>query len=266
MPRLSLATWNVNSVRLRAAQVLAYAAVAQPDVLCLQEIKCREAEFPWSDFRAAGYLHGVIEAQKGMHGVAILSRLPLEAAPTPALCPVGEARAVAATVEGVEVHCLYVPAGGDVADPDENPKFAHKLAMLKAMRGHYGLSGAKPHRPLIVAGDLNIAPHPEDVWSHTQLLDVVSHTAVETEGLLALEAEGGFTDLTRRWTARPEPVFTWWSYRSADWTRNNRGRRLDHVWWRSPGAWSLDAHHIATETRGWERPSDHVPVLVRVGW
>jgi exodeoxyribonuclease-3 len=264
MQTLALASWNVNSVRLRAEQVVRYAATARPDVLCLQEIKCREAEFPSAVFRDAGYEHILLSAQKGLHGVAIVSRLPLEPLVSPRLCPRGEARVVAARVNGVDVHCLYVPAGGDIPDREQNDKFGHKLDVLGNMRAHYDLGGKAPDRPLIIAGDLNIAPHPDDVWSHKELLDVVSHTPVETSGMLALQQEGGFSDLSRVWTPAPEKLFSWWSYRSPDWTRNNRGRRLDHIWWRSPSPWSLEAHHIARETRAWERPSDHVPVFVRL--
>jgi exodeoxyribonuclease III len=258
-------TWNINSVRLRAPQVERIATLASPDVICLQEIKCREAEFPTSVFRDMGFSHITMNAQKGMHGVAIASRKPLEALYVPPICPVGEARAVAARIDGVEIHCLYVPAGGDEADVDVNPKFAHKLQTLAYMKAHY--EGASKRKPLLVCGDFNVAPGEHDVWSHKQLLNVVSHTPVETTALHEIQKAGGFSDLIRDAIPAPERVFTWWSYRSPDFEKNDRGRRLDHIW-ATPDVAKRAAIkgrsgiEVLRETRKWERPSDHVPVLV----
>ncbi|HBB56366.1 MAG TPA: exodeoxyribonuclease III [Hyphomonadaceae bacterium] len=262
MTRFSLATWNVNSVRLRIDLVARFAAAARPDVLCLQEIKCLEAEFPRAAFADMGFAHLEIAGQRGYHGVAIASRLPLERLETPDLCPEGHARALAVRVGGAVLHNLYVPAGGDLPDPDANPKFAHKLAMTARMRRHY----AAPDREAadIVVGDLNIAPGEHDVWSHTQLLDVVSHTPVETEALDAVLREGGFVDPVRAANPAPAKLFTWWSYRSPDWTRNNRGRRLDHLWTRGRARADLASVSIHVDCRAWERPSDHVPVMAEI--
>ncbi len=160
---LSIATWNINSVRLRIDLVARFVAEQGVDVLCLQETKCRDGEFPSKAFADMGLPHLHLAGQKGWHGVAIASRRPLAPLPIPPICPRGEARAAAALIEGLEVHSLYVPAGGDVPDPEENPKFAHKLEALARMRAHY--SGAHS-RPLLLAGDLNVAPGEHDVWSH----------------------------------------------------------------------------------------------------
>ena len=127
------------------------------------------------------------------------------------------------------VHNLYIPAGGDIADPVANPKFAHKLAFLDEMHGWFAGGFPGLDRAILV-GDLNVAPLEQDVWSHKQLLDVVSHTPVETEAMKRMMATGGWIDVMRRFVPEPEKLYTWWSYRAADWVAANRGRRLDHVW------------------------------------
>jgi exodeoxyribonuclease-3 len=125
--RLRICTWNVNSVRLRAEQAARFVAEQAPDVLCMQEIKCQAGEFPTGAFVDMGLPHLKIAGQKGWHGVAIASRLPLEEAQPLQVCREGHARCVGATVAGVEIHNFYIPAGGDVPDREANPKFDHKL-------------------------------------------------------------------------------------------------------------------------------------------
>jgi exodeoxyribonuclease-3 len=262
MPHLSIATWNINSVRLRVDLVARFVAEQKLDVMCLQEIKCRNGEFPEKAFKEMGLKHLHVVGQKGWHGVAIASKHKLEPLDTPALCPRGEARVAAARVKDIDIHNLYVPAGGDEPDPAINEKFAHKLAVVEAMRKHY--RHRKPGPPIVLVGDLNIAPGEHDVWSHKQLLDVVSHTPVETEGLETARTQGGFVDLARHHRPAPEKLFTWWSYRSPDWTKNDRGRRLDHIWATPDIAAKTDRFEIFRDCRAWEKPSDHVPVMVRV--
>jgi exodeoxyribonuclease-3 len=178
----------------------------------------------------------------------------------PDLCRHGEARVQAVRVKELEIHNLYVPAGGDTPDPTANPKFDHKLHFIARMRTLYaGLSG-----PRVLVGDLNIAPGEHDVWSHKQLLEVVSHTPIETAGLEAARTAGGFIDLARALRPADEKLFTWWSYRSPDWRANNRGRRLDHIWASPDIAVRADRFTITPDTRDWEKPSDHVPVSVRI--
>jgi exodeoxyribonuclease-3 len=257
---LLIATWNINSVRLRAPLVAAFVREAKPDVVCLQEIKCQNDQFPAKAFAAMGLKHLHIVGQKGWHGVAIASRLPLEPLPAPALCRHGEARAGAVKVAGIELHNLYVPAGADIPDPDVNPKFDHKLDVLAKMKSEYAKRKGKG--PLVVVGDLNVAPGEHDVWSHKQLLDVVSHTPIETERLEAARNAGGLVDAARHHKPAPEKLFTWWSYRSPDWTKNNRGRRLDHIWASPDLAAVSSGYTIHQACRGWEKPSDHVPVTL----
>lgn len=257
---LRIASWNINSVRLRIDLVCRFLAEAKPEVLCLQEIKCRNGEFPAKAFKAAGYKHMHVVGQKGWHGVAIVSKRKLEPVSAPQLCSKGEARIAAVMIDGVELHNLYVPAGADMPDPIGNPKFAHKLSFLDIMREAY----AKRQRtPLVLVGDLNVAPGEHDVWSHKQLLRVVSHTPGETARLDAVLTDGGFVDLARLHRPAPEKLFTWWSYRSPDWTKNNRGRRLDHIWASTDlaPASQAEAFHVHVPCRSWERPSDHVPLV-----
>jgi exodeoxyribonuclease-3 len=159
------------------------------------------------------------------------------------------------------LHNFYVPAGGDEPDPDINPKFRHKLDFIEEMNTVRAEQG-EAHGSILV-GDLNIAPLPTDVWSHKQLLNVVSHTPVETEGLEAMRQAGGWVDLMRRHIPPEEKVYTWWSYRARDWELSDRGRRLDHVWSSDNVAASLAGIDILREARGWDRPSDHVPVVAR---
>ena len=268
MAGLTIASWNINSVRLRAPQVAKFAEEARPDVICLQEIKCRTEEFPYKAFEAMGYPHVHVTGQKGMHGVATVSRLPLEPLDSQALCPKEEARHQRVRVEGVEIENYYVPAGGDEPDPNINPRFAHKLAFLDALNPYLARRKSE-NVPRVLLGDLNIAPREHDVWSHKQLLKVVSHTPVETEGLEAARAAGGMLDIARALIPEPEKVFTWWSYRNRDWRKSNRGRRLDHIWVSpelSAAATSggREAFRIWDHARDWEKPSDHAPVTLRL--
>lgn len=261
--RLRIASWNVNSARLRADHIARFIRERSPDVLCLQEIKCQEAEFPADVLTEAGLPHLKIGGQKGWHGVAIASALPLESAPALAICREGHARCVSATVAGVEVHNLYAPAGGDTPDRELNPKFDHKLDFYAKLTAE--MARRDPRAPLILLGDLNIAPGEADVWSHRQMSKIVSHTPVEVAAMEALRASLGFVDLVRATTPEPEKLFSWWSYRAADFRRSNRGLRLDHIW-ASPGlreaaaAAGPGAAVVHDTVREWEKPSDHVPV------
>lgn len=223
--RLRLCTWNVNSVRLRADHVARFVEEQAPDVLCLQEIKCQEHEFPREIFESIGLPHLKISGQKGWHGVAIASRLPIEDAPDLGLCREGHARCVSAKVAGVEIQNFYVPAGGDIPDREANPKFDHKLDFFEKLTAEMGRRD--PKAPLAIVGDLNVAPGEHDVWSHRQMSKIVSHTPVEVAAMDRLKASLGFLDLARETTPEPERLFSWWSYRAADFRASNRGLRLD---------------------------------------
>ena len=261
----TVATWNINSVRLRMPIVERLLAEHAPDVLCLQETKCPDELFPAEAFAALGYHHVAFNGQKGYHGVATIARRPLEVVEKRRFCGIPDSRHIATRVAAggrtVLLHNFYVPAGGDEPDPEVNPKFRHKLDFVEEMRAVPanlpGFDGS------ILVGDLNIAPLEHDVWSHKQLLNVVSHTPVETEGFEAMRCDGGWVDLMRALVPADQKLYTWWSYRAADWQASDRGRRLDHVWSSQSLRPALSSIDILREARGWERPSDHVPVIAR---
>ena len=264
---ITIATWNINSVRLRIGLVGRFLEEQQPDVLCLQETKCHDGQFPLSDFRKFGYEHVVINGQKGYHGVAIVSRVPIRSTHNLFFCDNPDARHIAAELGdeggGLTIHNFYVPAGGDIPDPEENTKFAHKLGFLEEMR-QWGQTQQPAAKKAVLVGDLNVAPLENDVWSHKQMLKIVSHTPVETNLMTKVIEDGGWVDAIRAQKPEPEKVYTWWSYRTADWDAADRGRRLDHIWVSPDLSDGLHDLEIFREARGWERPSDHVPVLIRI--
>jgi exodeoxyribonuclease-3 len=200
----------------------------------------------------------VARGQKGYNGVAILSRVPIRDAGHIDFCGKGDARHVAAELpDGTVIHNCYIPAGGDEPDPAVNDKFAHKLAFVAELRDRFRTD--RPARS-ILAGDLNIAPLEDDVWNHKALLKIVSHTPVETEGLLAAQEGGGWVDVTRA-DVPDGKLYSWWSYRSPDWDSADKGRRLDHIWASRDLASAAHSSRILRPVRGWDQPSDHVPVL-----
>lgn len=256
--RLRVCTWNINSIRPRADQVARFVAEQAPDVVCLQEIKCLDGQFPHDALKAAGLSHVRIAGQKGLHGVAIASRLPLQPGPALDVCRHGEARHVSAIVAGVEVHNLYIPAGGDLPDRFSNPKFDHKLDVFERLTG--ALAARGPDAPILLVGDLNVAPGEHDVWNHRYMSRIVSHTPQERAAMARLRESLQFVDLVRAATPAPTKAFTWWSYRARDFRASNRGLRLDHLWAAPALARHAMGARIHDDVRGWERPSDHVPV------
>ena len=254
----TLATWNINSVRLREEIVLRLLREEAPDVLCLQECKSPVEKIPMDGFRALGYTHMVARGQKGYNGVAILSKIPMEEAGAFDYANLGHARHIAGKLEnGVPIHNFYVPAGGDKPDREINEKFGQKLDYLADMRA--GFAASKPERAILV-GDLNIAPREDDVWDHKKLLKVVSHTPVEVEALEEVRLSGDWIDVTRA-DIPADKLYSWWSYRSPDWDTADKGRRLDHVWATPDIAGGASGSRILRDVRGWEKPSDHAPVF-----
>src|SRR3954468_20244388 len=265
---LTITTWNINSVRLRINLVSRFIKAVRPDVVCLQETKCPDDAFPMKRFRRLGYTHAALNGQKGYHGVAVLSRLPFESVTIDNYCGKEDCRHIAVTLgekaglrEPVTVHNFYVPAGGDEPDPEINPKFAHKLSFLDELRDCPHMLPEQGQRSIVV-GDLNVAPRECEVWSHKQMLKVVSHTPIECEKLTAAQKAGNWIDVARTFVREPEKLFTWWSYRSPDWIVADKGRRLDHIWVSQGLGDRLAAIKVTKDARGWERPSDHVPVTV----
>jgi exodeoxyribonuclease-3 len=259
--RLKIASWNINSVRARVPIVSRFLDEEQPDVLCLQETKAEDKDFPASLFTDRGYVHQALNGQRMHHGVAILSKIPLEAHGRHDWQDNGEARHVGVQLpHGLRLENVYVPAGGDVPDRKLNPKFGQKLDFIERMtRWSEDLK-----EPTLIVGDFNVAPLECDVWSHKALLDVVSHTPIEVEALSRLQQAHDWVDLGRKFVPAPERNYTWWSYRSPDWTKNDRGRRLDHMWASPSVAAQAVAHRVHEPCRAWERPSDHVPLVIEL--
>lgn len=263
---MKIATWNINSVRLRMPLVEKLAKEHAPDILCLQETKVTDELFPEKMLWELGFKHTLFSGQKSYNGVAILSKVPLK--DREVIDDFGggvHRRHIAATLpDGTRLHNFYVPAGGDIPDPDVNPKFADKLRCLSAMTTWS--KDIKPSSKTLILGDFNIAPHEHDVWSHKQLLGIVSHTPVETEGLLKFKSVSKWIDIAREYTPLEEKLYSWWSYRNQDWKKSNRGRRLDHIW-ATPGLKdTLVSSHTLRDARDWISPSDHVPVMVEMNF
>ena len=258
MTTLKIVSWNINSVRFRIEIVERFLREVSPDILCLQETKVIDGDFPAAQFRALGYNHIFLHGQQMHHGVAIISRVPLVEDDRFDWQANREARHVGVRLEnGMRIENVYVPAGGDVPDREVNPKFGQKLDFVERMtRWSEDL-----RVPTILTGDLNIAPLESDVWNHKALLDVVSHTPIEVEAMGRLRAAHDWVDLGRHFVPAPERLFTWWSYRSPDWTRNDRGRRLDHMWATNDVAALATRHQVYEACRNWARPSDHVPLV-----
>ena len=255
---LTIATWNINSVRLRAPLVVDFLKTSGADILCLQETKSPVEKIPEDVFEAEGFKLISARGFKGYNGVAILSRVEVEPVDHILWCGKDDARHCAARLaNGTVLHNFYVPAGGDEPDRDVNEKFGHKLDFVQEMtQWSDGLKGSH-----IVVGDLNIAPLENDVWSHKQLLKVVSHTPVETEAMGQLQDAGGWADTTRADIPESEKLYSWWSYRARDWEAANKGRRLDHIWERGSKLHIPGTSKVLKDFRGKEKPSDHAPVL-----
>jgi len=255
---MKIASWNINSVRFRMDIVARFLKEMAPDILCLQETKAENAQFPMDALKGLGYPHIVINGQKMHHGVAILSKVPLVEDRSHDWQDNGEARHIGVRLpNGVLLENVYVPAGGDIPDREQNPKFGQKLDFLGRMIDW----SSSLSEPTILTGDFNIAPLESDVWNHRQLIDVVSHTPIEVETLARLQASHNWVDLGRHFVPAPQRLFTWWSYRAKDWSVSDRGRRLDHMW-ASPSLREQAVSHTVHEAcRDWDKPSDHIPIV-----
>ena len=259
---MRIASWNINSVRLRLQNVLRFIKEQNIDVMCLQETKSPDEYFPQNEFEDAGFKSQFFRGEKSYNGVAILSKIKFTDNGYVNWCKKNDTRHIYVELNNtIQLHNFYVPAGGDEPDISINPKFEHKISFINEMKDYF-LSDIKKNK--ILVGDLNIAPLEHDVWSHKQLLNVVSHTPIETETLLEIIRTGDWLDVMREFVSHNEKLYSWWSYRNRNWEISNRGRRLDHFWI-SKNLFSLvKSGVIYKDTRSWEKPSDHVPIIVDI--
>jgi len=261
---MKIVTWNINSIRLRMPLLQDFVAQQDPDIICLQETKVTDELFPELEVRGLGYPYIIFRGQKSYNGVAILSKMPLIDPLKLDVAHIDDARHIAAILpDGTELHNFYIPAGGDEPDPVINPKFDHKLKSLDFIKDWFA-KNRDPKKPMIAVGDFNIAPLEHDVWSHKQLLNVVSHTPIEVEKLSAMQDSLGWIDVPRYFVPEQEKLYSWWSYRNRDWKKSNRGRRLDHIWITEPLKDRLKSHVILSHMRDFQKPSDHVPVVMEL--
>ncbi len=254
---MKLAAWNVNSLKVRLAQLLDWLAAEQPDAICLQEIKLEDEKFPRAEIEAAGY-HAVFSGQKTYNGVAILSREAPQAVEF-GITGLGDPqkRVISATVGGVRLVCAYVPNGQSV----DSDKYRYKLAWLQAFAAWLRVELQK-HPELAVLGDFNIAPEDRDVhdpkaWEGQVLVSPPERAAFQE--LIGAGLQDSF-----RLFEQPEKSFSWWDYRMNAF-RRNLGLRIDHVLLSAPLAQRCSASRILAEVRKLERPSDHAPVMAELG-
>lgn len=259
---MRIATWNINSVRLRIQHVIRFLEENNVDIICLQETKTPDEYFPKREFEEVGFINQYFRGEKSYNGVAIISKLEFTDCGYINWCNKDDCRHVYVKVKNnIGIHNFYVPAGGDEPDISINNKFEHKISFINEMKNYF-LSDAKTNK--ILVGDLNIAPLENDVWSHKQLLNVVSHTPLETETLLDIIQTGQWVDVMREIVPHSEKLYSWWSYRNRNWEISNRGRRLDHFWVTKNLFSRLKSGAIYNDTRSWEKPSDHVPIIVDI--
>lgn len=266
MRSFKILTWNVNSIRIRIGLLQKLTELENPDIICLQEVKAKKEDFPFEAVQALGYPYIALYGMPGYNGVAILSKTELKNIEQQNWVGKTDARHIKATVfDDIEINNIYIPAGGDIPDPIINLSFAHKLTFMDDISEWYEQQKAEMMaKKMILCGDFNVAPRENDVWNHKQMLKIVSHTPVEIERLNRLFNSLEFVDVMRELYPEPEKLFSWWSYRNPNWETNNKGRRLDHIWTSANLKTRILNAKILKEVRKWERPSDHVPVVMEM--
>ena len=255
---MKIISWNVNSVRKRLSHIIELIKREEPDIICLQETKVDNSSFPIGEFKNLGYLFLYLNGIPAYNGVCIISKKKSTKSQTINFCNKNDARHINEKIDGIEINNIYIPAGGEEPDIDTNAKFRHKISFMNELISW----SEKRNKRSIILGDFNIAPDVDDVWSHKQLLNTISHTKIEREKIKEFLVKGEWVDVIKSFVSPPKNLFTWWSYRSPDYKKNNRGRRLDHFWITTDLVRSIESAEILDYTRSWEKPSDHVPLLV----
>lgn len=250
---MKIATWNINSIKVRLPQVLDWLATHQPDVLCLQETKTEDRAFPFAEIEAAGY-QALHFGQKTYNGVAILSRTKMNnvVRGIPNFDD-PQARLIAATLGDMHIICAYFPNGQAVG----SEKYEYKLQWLAALTRWLREELSKVP-PCILLGDFNIAPEDRDIYDPVAWKDQILCSEPERDAFRTL-LNIGLTDAFRLFD-QPEKSFTWWDYRMMGYQRN-RGIRLDHILLSSSLTHQCTSCTVDKTPRGWERPSDHAPVM-----
>ncbi len=259
---MRIATFNINGTNARLPRLLEYLAEAKPDVICLQEIKTQTENWPEAEIRAAGY-HSIVHGQKGFNGVAILSREPaietgrgLPGSDNLDGVDADHSRYVEAAIDGVIVGCIYLPNG----NPQPGPKFNYKLRWFDRLAAHARTllaTGA----PVVLAGDYNVIPTDEDVWSPIAM----AHDALtQPESRAAFRAllYQGWTDAIRALQPTGK-AYTFWDYQAGAWPRDH-GLRIDHLLLSPAAADRLTGAGIDRDVRGRDKASDHTPVWVEL--
>jgi exodeoxyribonuclease-3 len=224
-------------------------------------MKCQNHEVPTEALVEMGFVHQYVRGQKAYNGVGIFSKIPLTNLEMLNFGGNDQARHISALLpNGTRLHNFYVPAGGDEPDVAVNPSYAHKLKFVDDMVEYFSKSKGSH----ISVGDKNITPFEHDVWSSKQLRNVISHTPPERERMLQMYSTRGWVDVARHFVPMDEKCYSWWSYRNRDWEKSNRGRRLDHIWVTPDLQDKLIGFEILRHARNWEKPSDHVPVVVEL--
>ena len=257
---MKIVTWNINSIRLRIDLIAKLAREEDPDLILLQETKVENISFPEEACRNLGFDHLFFDGEKSYNGVAILSKIPFDSQFSLKFYNEHK-RHVAVKIKDIEVHNFYIPSGGDIPDTEINNKFLHKLEYLKELKEWFRLNRETNRDKIILAGDLNIAPLEHDVWSSRQLRNEVSHTDVERKLMMDIIKDFSWQDIGRNFVPKEQKLYSWWSYRNRDWSKSNRGRRLDHIWLSEALAGQCREFSILKEARSYARPSDHVPVI-----
>lgn len=262
---LKIISFNVNSIRIRLHLLKKIVKEINPDVICLQETKVVDSDFPVAEIKKLGFEFIEFCGEKSYNGVAILSKIPLYEVNKIDVLNSNHKRHISATLKTwlgeVVIHNFYVPAGGDIPDVNLNDKFLFKLNFLDWMIDFFSHE-SNQNKSIIMLGDINIAPFEHDVWSHKQLLNVVSHTEVEIKKIKQLQKTLNWIDSHRLFVDDMVKLYSWWSYRALDPLKSDRGRRLDHIWTTPDLKQYIKFANIYKDYRIQKSPSDHVPIEI----